>query len=73
LAGPRSFVISQDHTWEGASATSSGFTRAGCVACRRRSRVCPAARAIRYMLDIEHQYRPSSSSRAQTCPTERSA
>ena len=72
MAGPRSFVMSHDHTCDGPSATCSGFTRAGWVACRRRSRVCPAARAIRYMLDIEHQYRPSSNSRAQICPTERS-
>ena len=31
--------ISQVHTWEGASAISSGFTFGGCVACRRLSRV----------------------------------
>src|SRR5664280_501947 len=63
LVGPRSLVISQLHTCEGTSARSSGLTLAGWVAWARRSRVCPAAAAIRYMLDREHQYRPSSSSR----------
>src|SRR5665647_2820507 len=63
LVGLRSLVISQLHTWEGASARSSGLTLVGWVAWARRSRVCPAAAAMRYMLDREHQYRPSSSSR----------
>src|SRR5664280_2447726 len=63
LVGPRSLVMSQLHTCEGTSARSSGLTLAGWVAWARRSRVCPAAAAIRYMLDREHQYRPSSSSR----------
>ncbi|MGH3831220.1 MAG: transposase domain-containing protein, partial [Pseudonocardiaceae bacterium] len=43
------------------------------VAWARRSRLCPASRAIRYMLDSEHQYRPSSSSRAHTCGIARSS
>src|ERR1019366_4131818 len=73
LVGPRSLVISQLHTCEGTSARSSGLTLAGWVTWARRSRVCPAAAAIRYMLDREHQYRPSSSSRTHTCPIERSA
>jgi hypothetical protein len=50
-----------------------GRTLGGWVASRRRSRLCPAARAIRYIVDIEHQYRPSSSSRAHTCGIARSA
>jgi hypothetical protein len=29
--------MSQDHTWFGSLARSSGFLAAGCVACRRRS------------------------------------
>jgi hypothetical protein len=33
---------------------------------------CPAARAMRYIVDTEHQYRPSSSSRAHTCGIARS-
>jgi len=58
LTGPFNAVMSQDHTCDGPVATRSGRTRGGCVACRRRSRLCPAARAIRYIVDIEHQYRP---------------
>src|SRR6478609_9100536 len=73
LLGPRSLVMSHDHTWDGAWATSSGLTFAGCVACLRLSRVCPADRAIRYMVDIEHRCRPSSSSRAHIWPIDRSA
>ena len=57
--------MSQDHTWVGPVASSSGFFFAGCVANLRRSRVCPAARAIRYIDDIEQCYRSSSNSRAQ--------
>src|SRR5665811_1747555 len=73
LAGPRSFVISHDHTCEGPVATSSGLIFAGWDASRRRSRVCPAALAIRYMLDMEQRYRSSSSSRAQICQIDKSA
>jgi hypothetical protein len=73
LVGPRSLFMSELHTCEGPSARSSGLTFAGWVAWARRSRVCPAAAAIRYMLDREHQHRPSSSSRTHTCPIERSA
>jgi hypothetical protein len=47
--------MSQDHTSLGPRASSSGRTRGGWVAWARRSWFCPAARAIRYMLDIEHQ------------------
>jgi hypothetical protein len=72
LAGPRSFVMSHDQAWLGASATSSGLVRAGWVAWLRRSPVWPAARRIRYMVDSEHHQRPSSSSRAHTCAGARS-
>ena len=47
FAGPRSLVISHDHTTFGAVATSSGFTVGGWVACRRRSRTSPALRSRR--------------------------
>ena len=46
-------MISQDHTRLGASATSSGFTVGGWVACRRRSVASPVARKTRYMVAIE--------------------
>ena len=46
LAGPRSLVMSYVHTCDGASASNSGFTFAGCVANRRCSRLWPAADAI---------------------------
>ena len=44
-------VTSQLHTWSGPSATSSGRTRAGWVACARRSRTGPAARSSRYIVE----------------------
>ena len=40
---------------------SSGLTRAGWVAWRRRSWTSSAARRMRYMLDTEARYFPSSS------------
>ena len=51
----------------GPCATSSGRTWAEWVTCVRRSRLWPASRAMRYLLDSEHQSRPSSSSRALSC------
>jgi hypothetical protein len=72
FTGPFGAVIPHDHSLLGPWATSSGRTRGGWVAWRRRSRTCPAARAIRYIVEIEHQYRPSSSSRAQICGIARS-
>jgi hypothetical protein len=39
--------MSQDHTWFGPVARSSGFLRGGCVAWARRSRTSPAARNSR--------------------------
>ena len=44
---PHGASISQLHTWFGSNATSSGFTVAGWVACRRRSRLSPAWRSSR--------------------------
>ncbi len=53
MAGPSSFVLSQLHTRLGAPATSSGFTCAGWVACRRRSATSPAACKTRYIVAAE--------------------
>ena len=39
----------------GPSATSSGLTRDGWVACRRRSPVSPRWRSSRYIVEIEHR------------------
>src|SRR5512144_3213408 len=61
-AGPASFVTSQVHTWFGSVAVSSGLTRGGWVACRRRSVTSSCSRRIRYMVEIEQWYSPSSSS-----------
>ncbi|MEX5713715.1 hypothetical protein AB1484_37405 [Parafrankia sp. FMc6] len=55
FSGPFSAVMSHDQICDGSVADSSGRTRGGCVAWARRSRVCPAARAIRYIVDREHQ------------------
>ena len=56
FAGPRSFVMSQDHTWDGAvgdaapvSPAPDGWPAGAVPGSARR------ARAIRYMLDIEHR------------------
>jgi transposase-like protein len=48
--GPFNAVMSQLHTWLGPCATNSGRTWGGCVAWDRRSRLCWACRAIRYLL-----------------------
>lgn len=42
------------------------------MAWRRRSPLCLASRRIRYIVEIEQWYRPSSSSRAQICAGARS-
>ncbi len=55
FTGPFNAVMSHDHTWFGPRASSSRRTRGGWVAIRRRSRTCPAARAIRYIVDTEHR------------------
>src|SRR6266540_4339396 len=49
----RCLVMSHDQHWFGFVATSSGLTRAGWVAWRRRSLTSPWARRMRYMLDTD--------------------
>jgi hypothetical protein len=49
-----------------AEAISSGFTRAGWVAWRRRSDTSPSASRIWYIVDVDAKYTPSSSSFAYT-------
>ena len=54
-AGPFSFVMSQDHTWSGPSAISSGFFFAGWAAWARRSPDWPRSRSSRYIVASEHR------------------
>ena len=42
-----------EYTWFGRVARSSGFTRAGWVAWRRRSPTSPCSRSTRYIVDTE--------------------
>ncbi len=53
MVGLCSLVMSQLHTRLGASATSSGLTVAGWVACRRRSPTSSWACSSRYIVAIE--------------------
>ena len=54
-AGPFSLVISQDQTWFGPSAISSGFFLTGWVAWARRSPDWPRSSSSRYMVASEHR------------------
>jgi len=52
--------MSYEYTWPGPVATSSGTTRDGWRANRRRSFTCEYSSRTRYIVDMEHKYVSSS-------------
>ena len=55
LAGPFSLVMSQDQTWFGPVANSSGLWYCGCRSWSRRSRISCESLSKRYIVRIEHR------------------